>query len=88
MRNLTDNLLNVISKETFKKLFLLHVIGEFQNGVFGKKRLQKIIYIMERNFFPFMLPKTWSGTNSVSFLRLEYSRATRALRGNQGLCEE
>ena len=37
-----------LSKETFKKLFLLYVISQFQKGVFGKKRLHKIIYIIER----------------------------------------
>jgi len=39
-----------ISKETFKKLFLLYTIGKFQKGVFGKKRLHKIAYIIEREF--------------------------------------
>lgn len=68
MRNLTDNLVNTISKETFKKLFLLHIIGEFQRGVFGKKRLHKIVYIIERDFDlkPFEFKRYYYGQYSES----------------------
>jgi len=39
---------DALRKETFKKLFLLYVIGQFKKGVFGKKRLHKVVYIGER----------------------------------------
>jgi len=44
----TPNSSGSISKETFKKLFLLYIVSKFQRGVFGKKRLHKIVYIIER----------------------------------------
>lgn len=37
-----------ISGETFKRLFLLCLIGTFENGVYGALRLQKTAYFVER----------------------------------------
>lgn len=56
----------VISKETFKKLFLLYAISKFKTGVFGKKRLHKVIYIIERDFEikPFEFKKYFYGQYS------------------------
>jgi hypothetical protein len=40
--------MGIISKETFKRLFLLYTIGQFKNGVYGKLRLNKIVYLILR----------------------------------------
>jgi len=68
MKNKENKLENVISKETFKKLFLLYTVSKFQKGVFGKKRLHKIVYIIERDFDikPFEFKKFWYGEYSES----------------------
>lgn len=39
-----------ISKETFKRLFLLYTIGQFKDGVYGKLRLNKIVYLILRKY--------------------------------------
>ncbi len=39
-----------ISKETFKRLFLLYTIGQFKDGVYGKLRLNKIVYLILREY--------------------------------------
>jgi len=39
-----------ISKDTFKRLFLLYLINEFKDGAYGKLRLLKIAYFIEREF--------------------------------------
>lgn len=39
-----------ISKETFKRLFLLYTIGQFKDGVYGKLRLNKIVYLVLRKY--------------------------------------
>lgn len=36
-----------ISSDTFKRIYLLTVIGSYKNGVYGLKRLQKITYLSE-----------------------------------------
>jgi len=58
----------MISKETFKKLFLLYTVSEFQKGVSGKKRLHKIVYIIERDsdIKPFEFKKFLYGQYSES----------------------
>lgn len=38
-----------IRKGTFKKLCLLYAVGKFQTGVYGKKRLHKVVYIAQRD---------------------------------------
>jgi len=55
-----------ISKEAFKKLFLLYAISRFKKGVFGKKRLHKIVYIIERELEikPFEFKKYFYGQYS------------------------
>jgi hypothetical protein len=55
-----------ISKETFKKLFLLYTTSLFHDGVYGKKRLHKIVYIIERDFYlkPFEFKKYFYGQYS------------------------
>lgn len=55
-----------ISKETFKKLFLLYTTSLFRDGVYGKKRLHKIVYIIERDFElkPFEFKKYFYGQYS------------------------
>lgn len=57
-----------ISKDTFKKLFMLYTVGKFQQGVFGKKRLHKIVYIIEREseIKPFEFKKYFYGQYSDS----------------------
>lgn len=40
--------MGTISKETFKRLFLLYTIGQFKDGVYGKLRLNKIAYLILR----------------------------------------
>jgi len=68
MENAENNSMNTISKETFKKLFLLYTVGKFNKGVFGKKRLQKIVYIIEREseIKPFEFKKYLYGQFSES----------------------
>lgn len=41
--------MGTISKNTFKRLFLLYTIGQFKDGVYGKLRLNKIVYFILRN---------------------------------------
>lgn len=55
-----------LSKDTFKRLFLLYVIDQFKNGVYGKKRLHKIVYTIERdeNLKPFEFKKYHHGQYS------------------------
>jgi hypothetical protein len=36
-----------ISRQTFKSIYLLAVIGSYKNGVYGLKRLQKVTYLSE-----------------------------------------
>ena len=68
MRNKPNNLADAISKETFKKLFLLYIIGNFQTGVYGKLRLHKIVYMIERKIEikPFEFRKYHYGQYSES----------------------
>lgn len=42
--------MRVITKDIFKRLFLLYLINEFKDGVYGKLRLEKITYFIEREF--------------------------------------
>lgn len=42
--------MGTITKDTFKRLFLLYLINEFKDGVYGKLRLEKITYFIEREF--------------------------------------
>lgn len=42
--------MGVISKDTFKRLFLLYLINEFKDGAYGKLRLSKIAYFIARKF--------------------------------------
>jgi len=68
MRNKANNLANAISRETFKKLFLLYIVGNFQSGVYGKLRLHKIVYMIERKIEikPFEFSKYHYGQYSES----------------------
>jgi len=47
--------MGIISNETFKRLFLLYTIGQFKNGVYGKLRLNKIVYLILRKH-PELIP--------------------------------
>ncbi len=38
-----------ISADTFRRVYLLYVIGQFSKGSYGSVRLQKINYIVQRN---------------------------------------
>lgn len=40
--------MGTITKDTFKRLFLFYLIGEFKDGSYGKTRLEKITYFIER----------------------------------------
>lgn len=40
--------MGTISKDTFKRVFLLYLIGKFKDGSYGKLRLEKIVYFIER----------------------------------------
>lgn len=59
---------NAMNKESFKKLFLLYVVSRFKKGVYGKKRLHKIVYIAERelDIRPFEFKKYHFGQYSDS----------------------
>lgn len=37
-----------ISSDTFRRIYLLSLIGNFRRGVYGSKRLHKVMYIAER----------------------------------------
>lgn len=41
--------MGAISKDTYKRLLALCTIGEFSKGVYGRKRLQKILYFITRD---------------------------------------
>ncbi len=55
-----------LPKDTFKRLFLLYVIDRFKKGVYGKKRLHKIVYaiIRDENLKPFEFKKHYHGQYS------------------------
>ncbi len=59
---------NTISKDSFKRLFLLYVVSRYQKGVYGKKRLHKVVYMTERDFDikPFEFRKYHYGQYSES----------------------
>jgi hypothetical protein len=40
--------MGIISKDTLKRIYLLYLIGEFQEGPYGKLRLEKVTYLSER----------------------------------------
>jgi uncharacterized protein YwgA len=39
----------VIPADVFRRIYLFTIIGKFDNGVYGAKRLQKVTYISERS---------------------------------------
>jgi uncharacterized protein YwgA len=41
--------MGTISKDTFKRLFLLYTIGQFKKGVYGRLRLNKVIYFATKD---------------------------------------
>ncbi|MCK4817671.1 hypothetical protein KA005_18020 [bacterium] len=41
--------MGTISKDTFKRLFLLYTIGRFKKGVYGRLRLNKIVYFATKD---------------------------------------
>jgi uncharacterized protein YwgA len=41
--------MGTISKDTFKRLFLLYTIGRFKDGVYGRLRLNKIVYFATKD---------------------------------------
>ncbi len=43
---------STIDKETFQRLTLLYLIGQFPNGVFSSFRLQKVLYFATRDVEP------------------------------------
>lgn len=55
-----------ISKDTFKRLVLLYIVGEFEHGSYGLKRLQKIGYFIQRDLDlkPFTFEKGYYGQYS------------------------
>ena len=40
--------MGTISSSTFRRLYVLYLLGHFKQGSFGAKRLQKVAYIAER----------------------------------------
>lgn len=55
-----------ISRDTFKRLVLLYILGQFEQGSYGLKRLQKIAYFIQRdlNLKPFTFEKGYYGQYS------------------------
>jgi len=80
--------MGTISKKTFKRLFLLYTIGQFKDGVYGKLRLNKIVYFILRNLkssylIPFEFKHDHYGQHSADLdnineqlLSMNYVKAT------------
>lgn len=56
-----------ISRETFKRIVLLYILGEFEHGSYGHTRLQKIAYFIqgELDVKPFTFEKAYFGQYSA-----------------------
>lgn len=55
-----------ISKDAYKRAFLLYLVGQFKDGVFGKTRLNKVVYFStkELRYVPFEFRKWMFGQYS------------------------
>lgn len=61
--------MGTISADTFRRLYLLYLLAQFQRGSFGLKRLHKVAYIPERedkSLRPFEFRKYFYGQYSES----------------------
>lgn len=57
-----------ISKDTFKRLVLLYLIGKFDNGIYTNYRFQKVLYfgIKDADIHPFEFDHTRNGQYSFN----------------------
>jgi len=84
--------MGTISKETYRRAFLLYLVGQFRDGVFGKTRLNKVVYFStkELRYVPFEFRK-WKlgqfseqlGDENDLLLSMGYLSASR-LDGKDG----
>lgn len=86
--------MGTISKETYRRAFLLYLVGQFRDGVFGKTRLNKVVYFStkELRYVPFEFRKWMFGQFSEQLgdendllLSMGYLAASR-LNGKEGSC--
>lgn len=58
--------MGTISKDTFKRLFLLYTIGHFKDGVYGLVRLNKVVYfgLKDAHLKPFEFKRDKYGQHS------------------------
>jgi uncharacterized protein YwgA len=84
--------MGTISKDTFKRLFLLYTIGCFKDGVYGLLRLNKIVYfgLKDARLKPFGFKRDRYGQHSddldtinEQLLSMNYTKAT-PLESGQG----
>lgn len=83
-----------ISKDAYKRAFLLYLVGQFKEGVFGKTRLNKVVYFStkELGYVPFEFRKWMFGQYSEQLgdendllLSMGYLSAS-TLNGKEGSC--
>lgn len=84
--------MGTISKDTFKRLFLLYTIGRFKDGVYGLLRLNKVVYfaLKDAHLKPFEFKRDQFGQHSKDLdtikdqlLSMNYAQTT-ALDSGQG----
>lgn len=84
--------MRTISKDTFKRLFLLYTIGRFKDGVYGLVRLNKVVYfgLKDARLKPFGFKRDRYGQHSddldtinEQLLSMNYTKAT-PLESGQG----
>lgn len=77
--------MGTISKDTFKRLFLLYTIGRFKDGVYGLLRLNKVVYfaLKDARLKPFRFKRDLYGQHSEDLdtineqlLSMNYTKAT------------
>lgn len=82
--------MGTISKDTFKRLFLLYTIGCFKDGVYGLLRLNKVVYfaLKDSRLKPFEFKRDLFGQHSrdvdtinEQLLSMNYTKATPLDRG-------
>lgn len=87
--------MGTISKDTFKRLFLLYTIGRFKEGVYGLLRLNKVVYfgLKDAPLKPFGFKRDRYGQHSddldtinEQLLSMNYTKATplESRQGKQG----
>lgn len=62
-----------ISKDTFKKIFILYLLSQFKKGVYGDFRLQKEVFFLEKhcNLKPFSFKNYKLGPYSEDLARIK-----------------